>query len=376
MKTTQQKKQQKSQMVTGVTLAVFGVGMILAIFGLSQTVVNIDQETVSREPEAILASAGVENGADIGLPVAYFDQRSDECVNLYDTGNNALRERQFEWQSCGYNYSQIEQGLVEYELGEDYWPVAVGGKLLPNRGLKDMSRWFNSVEGKSKEYTGKINLAYKTNGTTEFAFINGEFYPLDEVEFSAGDSVNKDGHNHLFTMSFAVPFTVMASGDESLEITADDDTFVFVGRELVLDMGGVHEATKARLAIHENGEVYTAVDSGELAYSGIQVEKGQGSILRIFHADRDASESVFKLRLVGMNLNLVQTQIAGSNDGGVQVAYDPTDPSYVAPLGESSVFRPDGTKGYLIAATILSVVIVTCAMFTAILAHVLIKQKK
>lgn len=371
------KRQKKSQVVTGVVLAVFGLGLVLAVAGMSRAVTGIAEEAIAREPEAILASAGVESGADVALPVVYFDQKADECVNLYDLNANKLvKERQFEWASCDYDYSQIEQGLVEYELNEELLPVATGkGSLSPNRGLTDLTRWFDNTE-KSKEYTGNLKLTYRVGETAEFSYVSNGFYPLDEAEFSAGDAVNKDGHNHLWTMSFAVPFTVAANGGESLEITADDDTFVYVGTELALDMGGVHAATTGRLSVNEAGEVYTGVDGEDLAYGGIQVKEGEGAIVRIFHADRDAGNgSVFKIRLTGMNLNVVQAQLA-SGDNGVQVAYDPSDPSYVGPLGESVVFRPDGTRGYIIMATITGAMIVICAMAVTVLAHAMVKNRK
>lgn len=369
------KQQKKSRIIMIVALAVFGLGAVFSIYGLSGAVSNIDKEMIAREPEAILASAGVTSGTSIDLPVAYYDQKADKCVNLYD-GNvqKAAEARQFEWSSCDYKYKQIERGLVGYELDKNYLPVAVGGDLLPNRGLTDMKRWFDSVEGKSKEYTGVLNMSYKVDGAPEFAFESESFYPLDEAKFSAGDSVNKDGHNRLFTMAFAVPFTVTASGDEVFEITADDDTFVFVGTKIALDMGGIHDAVTGKITINERGEIYTAVADEELAYSGIQVNQGDGSIVRIFHADRDSEDSVFKIKFTNMNLSVMQTQVAGAN--GIQVAYDPTNPEFVAPLGESAVFRPDGTRGYVIIATALGVVIVTCAMFTVILAHALIKSRK
>ncbi len=367
------KQQKKSQALMMTGLVVFSAGLLLSVFGLSKTVENIDKVAISGEPEAILASAGVEEGSDISLPVAYFDQKADECVNLYDLGNNkSLKNRQFEWSSCGYVYREIEQGLVGYELNEKNLPVATGtGKMVPDRGLTDLTRWFENVDGKSKAYTGTLKLTYGTGA--EFSFESDEFYPLDEADFSAGDSVNEK-HNKLFTMNFAVPFTVTASGEENFEITADDDTFVFVGNRLVLDMGGIHKATTGKLSVNEVGEVYASVNGEDLAYSGTTVAKGEGSIVRIFHADRDSKDSVFKVKFSKMNLNVVESKVAGTD--GVQVAYDPNDPSYVAPLGETSVVKPDGTKGYAIMATILGVAIISCAMFTAIFAHALIKNRK
>ena len=369
------KQQKKSRIIMVTALVMFGLGMVFSIYGLSGAVNNIDKEMIAREPEAILASAGVTSGKSIDLPVAYYDQKADECVNLYESSaKKAVEARQFEWSSCGYKYKQLEQGLVKYELDDNYLPVAVGGDSLSNRGLTSMTRWFDSVEGKSKEYLGTLNLSYEVGEVPEFAFESESFYPLDEAKFSASDSVNKDGHNRLFTMVFAVPFTVTASGGEVFEITADDDTFVFVGTKLALDMGGIHDAVTGKLTINEQGEIYTAVAGEELAYNGIQVNQGDGSIVRIFHADRDSEDSVFKIKFTNMNLSVMQTQMAGTNE--IQVAYDPTNPEYVAPLGESAVFRPDGTRGYVIMATVLGVVIVTCAMFTVIMAHTLIKNRK
>jgi fibro-slime domain-containing protein len=176
-------------------------------------------------------------------------------------------------------------------------------------------------------------------------------------------------------MNFAVPFVVLASGDESFEITADDDTFVYVDTKLAIDLGGVHDAMSGKLVISEAGEVYTAVNDEELAYSGINVEKNQNAILRIFHADRDSENSVLKTKIAGMNLNIVDATFAGA-DEGVQIAYDPTDPSYMPPLGQSMIVRPDSTRGYIILATIEGVAIVVIAIFSVVMARALIKNKK
>ena len=369
------KTRQKAQIITLTMFAVFGVGLLLSIVGLSNTVKDIETETIAKTPEAILTSAGVNSGVDISLPVTYFDQRSDACVNMYDNAvRKQLEKRQFGWSNCDYNHFEVEQGMVGYNLGDDYFPKAIGGNLLSNRGLKDMTRWWSSVDGKSKEYSDTLNLKYKVKDTTEFSFANNDFYPLDEVKFSDGDVVNTDGHNHLFTMSLGVPFVALNSGEENFEITADDDTFVFVGDKLIIDMGGIHKATTGKMHIDENGEVYTGIMDEELAYSGITISKGDNSIIRIFHADRDADGSVFRVRFVGMNLNVMKTQVADGSDG-VQVAYDPSDPSYVAPLGETQVFRADNTKGYIIITIIEGVLIVAFSVAIVILARSVVKRK-
>ena len=309
------------------------------------------------------------------LSVAYFDQRADECIDFYNENAwKAAENRQFEWTECKYFNKGLDQGIVDYQLDDKYLPVAKGGQLTSNRGLTDMNRWFNAVEGKSASYTGNLKLDYRSD-IAEFSFYKNEFYPLDEVDFSNGDIANRDGHNHLFTMNFAVPFMVLSSGGEEFEITADDDTFVFVGNKLVIDMGGIHGAATARFVIHESGEIYAAVDSEDFAYSGVNVVAGDGSVVRIFHADRDSDSSVFNVKFSGMNLGVKDVELADGGDDGVQIAYDPTDPTYVAPLGETSVVRPDSTKGLIVMATIEGIMVVVVSVLLVSVARFMIRQK-
>lgn len=369
----QKQKKNKSLIFGGIALVSLVIGVTLAIFGMSNTLAEISEESMVKTPDAILASAGLNNDKLVSVPVIYYDQRSDECVNLYDNSlRKELMARQFEWTNCGYYNKSIESGLVNFELSKEYLPVAAKGTLLPNRGV-DTGRWFSDVEGKSKNYNGTLKMQYKESGA-EFLFEAKDFYPLDEADFSAGDIVNNDGHNHLFTMNFAVPFTVLASGEEKFKITADDDTFVFIGDKLVIDMGGIHDPVEGRLVINENGEIYSEVNGEGLSYSGVTVEKGEGSIVRVFHADRDSEDSTFNVDFLGMNLSVTDTKIAG-NEEGVQIAYDPNDPTYVAPLGESVVFRPDSTKGLVVMLTIEGVMVVVVSVLVALVARFMVKQK-
>lgn len=369
------KKKNQSKAFGAVALGIFIAATMLMIFGFSVTLSDIDEVAISRTPEAILASAGVSEDKDILLPVAYFDQKSDACVDLYNVNvSNQLYKRQFEWSGCGYHNKDVETGLVEFELSDDYLPVAVGGELTPNRGLTNMKRWFDAVEGKSESYTGNLKLEYKAEGA-EFSFYKAKFYPLDEVDFSKDDFVNKDGHNHLFTMSFAVPFTALFSGNEEFEIVADDDTFVFIGNKLVIDMGGVHDPTIGRFVIHKNGEVYTATKNRDFAYSGVTISDEEGSIVRIYHADRDADDSTFGVVFKGMNLGVTSAQLADSDTEAVQIAYDPTDPTYVAPLGESSVVEPNNTRGFVVLATIEGLMVIVFSVLMAASIRSVVKRK-
>ena len=337
--------------VSFVTLAFAVVTLLATVFVVSKNVDELSVEVEKNKADVILASANVADQTSVKVPILYYDQRMDECVNLYDMSMQAaVNARQFEWQSCGYYNEEIETGLVEPKLDSMFLPVAVGGEKVPNRGMKNdgFSRWFNAVDGLSYSYAGTIGLVYDSESAS-FNYRSENFYPLNEISVP-NEVVNADGNNHLFTLGLGVPFQVLASGDEEFTITADDDTWVFVGDSLVIDMGGVHNATTGRMKITDEGEVYTGVEDESLAYAGVRLKAREGAIVRIFHADRDAEDSVFKVTFSNMVLNIMDSALAKTDEEGVEVAYDPANPSYVPPLGESLRTEPDKTRA--LAATI------------------------
>ena len=358
-------KKQKTGLI--ISLSILGLAvlaMIGLVGGVNGAVDDLEVALNENTANAILASAEVKNDTVVSVPILYFDQVMDECVNIYDAGSTAaVRARQFEWGSCGYNESKLETGLVGAELDAEFLPVGIGGELLSNSGMSGDSfeRWFNQVEGKSNSYASVLNLTYDEK-MASFGYRNEEFYPLDEIDLATGESVNSDRHNHLFTLSLGIPFRVLADGREEFSIEADDDTWVFVGNALVLDMGGIHDAMVGRFRINEAGEVYAAVGNIEFAYTGVKLNAGDGAIVRVFHADRNSKSSLFGVRLSNMVPNVMNTTLA-SSDESVEVAYDPANPSYVAPLGESLAVGPDNRQSLM---TMIVIQVVTLGAMGAL----------
>lgn len=354
-------------------LGVFGVAMMAGIFALGNSVAEIRETEVAHSPSVLLANAGAKEDKLIALPVTYFDQISDVCVDVFDKEKQAeAAARQWEWTSCGYKNKGVEKGLAEKELGENGLPVATGdGKMMSSRGV-NFEGWFEEMEGISGESEGTLSMHYQRDGAY-FSFMANDFYPLDEVKFSEGDPVNIDGHNHLFTMNFVVPITVLGSGEETFLIRADDDTLVFLDNQLVIDMGGVHEETTGEMLIDSDGQVYARVEGEEWKATGVSVAIGEAAQLAVFHADRDASESVLELGFWGMDLALVSgAQIASVS--GVEAAAG-EGMEFVAPLGESRVFEPNTAGSLLVVATIEGVLVIVLAILTVAVARFVVRQK-
>ena len=339
------KKQNVGLFISLSVLVLAVITMVGLVVGVRGAFDNLEVALKKSEASAILSGAEMQDDTVISVPIIYYDQKMDDCVNLYDAKTMwAVRERQFEWDSCGYYVSKVETGLVWDELDEQFLPVAIGGELLPNSGLggESFGRWFNQVDGKSKSFASFMNLTYNEKQGS-IGYRNEEFYPLDEIEQAADESVNQDGHNHLFTFNLGVPFRVLADGREEFEIEADDDTWVFIDDALVLDMGGIHDVAIGRLWINEAGEIYSAVENIDFAYSGVKLKVGDEAVIRIFHADRNSKNSMLGIRMTNMVPTIVDTKLA-QKEKEVEVAYDPANPSYIAPLGETLVTAPDNRR--------------------------------
>lgn len=369
----------KMQIIRVLTLGFLVIGIFFSVVGISNVISKAKNVAKSGDLDATLANA--EMTADkkvddkkVEVMVSYYDQRQDECVDLYDKSNfSQLSTRQFEWSKCGYHNKKLEQGMVDFYLGDNHLPVSKSGQMLSNRGLDDTARWFSNVDNKSKSYSGALGLKYNTENK-ELFYEEENFYPLDDASFSIDDGVNKDGHNHLFTMGFAIPFDPTFSGSEGFEIIADDDTFVFIDDKLALDMGGVHEALNGKFVIYEDGEIHTSVAGEDLAYSGITLEKTNDALIRIFHADRDSEESTLRFYLRNMDVKLAKTDLSQSN-GKMQVAYDPVSGMFIAPLGVTNAETVELNRSYVVMIIVWGTVIVMLTLLAVRTTYLLVKEK-
>jgi fibro-slime domain-containing protein len=165
-------------------------------------------------------------------------------------------------------------GLTARALGADKKPIyGQPGETDFSTGAAEFDQWYRNVPGVNLPFLIQISL--QPNGGV-YTFHSESFFPLDSAGFGNEDLE----HNYHFTTELHIRFRY--AGGEVFSFTGDDDVFVFINGQRVIDLGGVHNA--------ENGEVVL-----DQIASSIGITPGNLYDLDLFHAERYTSESNFRI---------------------------------------------------------------------------------
>lgn len=163
------------------------------------------------------------------------------------------------------------QGTVLATLGADgkpaYNPANVPGDYSSGVGLtgpEAFAQWYNDTAGINLSYLVGFHLVPSADGLTR-VYSSKLYFPVDGAGFGNFNDYGEDGKSHNFGFTTELHTKFKYQGGETFSFEGDDDLWVFINKQLAIDLGGIHSATQGQVRLDEfatkagmvTGEVYT-----------------------------------------------------------------------------------------------------------------------
>ena len=257
------------------------------------------------EPPPIVSIAGVvrdfrEWGVEGGHPD--FEQMPPTGFGRY-AGNLAgtlSANRKPIFTGAGGKIAQEWRDVAHRPICRSLYDLALGDTeghfSQPGTGgitsAETFGQWFNDALGVNLPTMVTLNLILQPDGSYVFDDDEdpyyselGGFFPIDDQLY--GNSEGSD-HNYHFTFELHADLTYDAGDGQFFKFIGDDNVFVFVDGQLVIDLGGVHASHDQYLDLDRLG-----------------LEEDQTYPLDFFFAQRHQPHSSFRIET---NLVLQGTQ--------------------------------------------------------------------
>lgn len=164
-----------------------------------------------------------------------------------------------------------DRGFVGATIGADQKPVYVGGAgTITTHGAAAFNQWYNDVGGVNQSTSIPLTLTDLGGGI--YSYSNNAFFPIDGQLWGNQGRI----HNYHFTLESHSQFTYETG--QMFQFRGDDDVFVFINDQLVIDLGGVH-----------------AVESASVNLDTLGLTPGNTYDFDLFFAERHTTESNFRM---------------------------------------------------------------------------------
>lgn len=180
----------------------------------------------------------------------------------------------------------------QYNVGASF--KGTPGRTATTHGKTFFDQWYHDTAGMNVQRKVLITLT-NNNGVYSYdSAVSGiplasdnptkEFFPIDNdgpASTSADGFGNQgDPHNYSFTVELHTKFKYR--GSEHFKFSGDDDVFVFINKQLVINIGGIHGALSKDVSLPD-------------VASALGLVVGQEYQLDFFQAERHVVESNLRI---------------------------------------------------------------------------------
>jgi fibro-slime domain-containing protein len=166
-----------------------------------------------------------------------------------------------------------DAGMVASTIGPDSKPVYVGPAdgTPTTTGPANFDLWYRDAPGTNITIPLELQFA-DPDGDGVWTYDDQAFFPIDDQGFG------NEGNTHNYHFTFELHTTFIYHGGEVFTFIGDDDVFAYINGQLVVDLGGIHNA-----------------ETGTVNLDTLGLTVGEEYMLDFFFAERHVIESHFRI---------------------------------------------------------------------------------